>query len=285
LFDAVGNAVLSIKQAESGTLAVAERGRAPAPFIALRGAGKTYETPRGQVVAVEAATLDLAHGETLALLGPSGCGKSTLLMMVAGLLEPSVGEVIIQGVPVNGPRADLGMIFQRDLLLDWKTVLGNVLLPFELIGEDCGPHEARAHALLERVGLKGFADKRPYELSGGMRQRVAICRALIQEPNILLLDEPFAALDAFTREQMQLDVQRMSLDKPRTMILVTHEISEAVFMADKVAVMTARPSHIHEVIDIDLPRPRDFRTRESAAFNQYISRIHRLFTSLGVLHG
>lgn len=258
---------------------------AAAPFIALRGAGKTYETARGEVVAVEAATLDLAKGETLALLGPSGCGKSTLLMMVAGLLEPSVGEIVIGGEAVTGPRADLGVIFQRDLLLDWKTVLGNVLLPFELAGQDCAPHVARAHELLDRVGLNGFADRRPYELSGGMRQRVAICRALIQDPHILLLDEPFAALDAFTREQMQLDVQRLSLDTPRTMILVTHEIAEAVFMADKVAVMTARPSHIHELIEIDLPRPRDFHTRESAAFGRYITHIHHLFTTLGVLHG
>jgi NitT/TauT family transport system ATP-binding protein len=274
-----------MKQTPEDARAAAQPVPAAPPFIALRGAGKTYETPGGEVIAVEAATLDLAHGETLALLGPSGCGKSTLLMMVAGLLEPSTGDIVIEGQSVAGPRADLGVIFQRDLLLDWKTVLGNVLLPFELAAQDSAPHVARAHALLDRVGLQGFADKRPYELSGGMRQRVAICRALIQDPNILLLDEPFAALDAFTREQMQLDVQRLSLDKPRTMILVTHEISEAVFMADKVAVMTARPSHIHEVIEIDLPRPRDFRTREQAAFGQYITRIHHLFTRLGVLHG
>jgi NitT/TauT family transport system ATP-binding protein len=255
------------------------------PFIELRAAGKTYGAPGGDVVAVEAATFSLKQGETLALLGPSGCGKSTLLMMVAGLLDPSSGEVIIDGAPVSGPRADLAVIFQRDLLLDWKTVLGNVLLPFELLGESCVPHVDRARALLERVGLKGFEDKRPYELSGGMRQRVAICRALIQDPNLLLLDEPFAALDAFTREQMQLDVQQLSQDRPRTTILVTHEIAEAVFVADKVAVMTARPSTIHELIDIDLPRPRDFRTRESAAFAGYVTHIHHMFTALGVLHG
>jgi NitT/TauT family transport system ATP-binding protein len=255
------------------------------PFIELRNAGKTYETPRGDVIAVEGATISLKHGETLALLGPSGCGKSTLLMMIAGLLEPSSGSVVIESEEVHGTRPDLGVVFQRDLLLDWKTVLGNVMLPFELAGESCEPHFERAHALLDRVGLKGFEDKRPYELSGGMRQRVAICRALIQNPNILLLDEPFAALDAFTREQMQLDVQRLSVDKPRTTILVTHEIPEAVFMADKVAVMTARPSRIHELIEIDLPRPRNFRTRETAAFGAYVTRIHSLFTSLGVLHG
>lgn len=254
-------------------------------FIELRNAGKVYETARGRVFAVEGATIDIARGETLALLGPSGCGKSTLLMMIAGLLAPSSGSITIEGEPVTGTRPDLGIVFQRDLLLDWKTVLGNVLLPFELAGVDEAPHLARAHALLEHVGLSGFADKRPYELSGGMRQRVAICRALIQDPNILLLDEPFAALDAFTREQMQLDVQRLSLDKPRTTILVTHEIPEAVFMADKVAVMTARPSRVHELIQIDLPRPRNFATRESPDFGRHVTHIHHLFTSLGVLHG
>jgi NitT/TauT family transport system ATP-binding protein len=253
--------------------------------IELHAVGKTYDTRRGQIAAVEAATLKIEQGHTLALLGPSGCGKSTLLMLIAGLLAPTTGHVMIGSEIVVGPRADLGMIFQRDLLLDWKTVLDNVLLPFELLGESRRPHVERACALLHRVGLNGFEDKRPYELSGGMRQRVAICRALIQQPSILLLDEPFAALDAFTREQMQLDIQRLSVGTPRTMIIVTHEIAEAVFMADKVAVMTARPSHIHEVIEINLPRPRDFRTRESAAFGEAVTHIHHLFTTLGVLHG
>jgi NitT/TauT family transport system ATP-binding protein len=270
---------LGIYSSPSGAATVASS------LIELRNAGKTYETAGGSVVAVEAASISVQSGETLALLGPSGCGKSTLLMMIAGLLQPSSGTILIEDEPVVGPRPDLGVVFQRDLLLDWKTVLGNVLLPFELTGADCRPHMERAHALLDRVGLKGFEGKRPYELSGGMRQRVAICRALIQSPAILLLDEPFAALDAFTREQMQLDVQRLSLDKPVTTILVTHEIPEAVFMSDKVAVMTSRPSRVQEIIEIDLPRPRDFRTRESAAFGEYVTHIHHLFTSLGVLHG
>jgi NitT/TauT family transport system ATP-binding protein len=253
--------------------------------IELYAVGKTYDTPHGQIAAVEAATLRIEHGQTLALLGPSGCGKSTLLMLIAGVLAPTTGHVAIGSEVVAGPRPDLGMIFQRDLLLDWKTVLQNVLLPFELLGESPRPHVSPARALLHRVGLNGFEDKRPYELSGGMRQRVAICRALIKDPKILLLDEPFAALDAFTREQMQLDIQRLSVDAPRTMIIVTHEIAEAVFMADKVAVMTERPSHIHELIEIDLPRPRDFHTRESAAFGEAVTHIHQLFTTLGVLHG
>jgi NitT/TauT family transport system ATP-binding protein len=255
------------------------------PFIELRNASKTFNTTSGSVTAVEAATMSVRHGETLALLGPSGCGKSTLLMMIAGLLEPTSGEVLIEDREVRGVRPDLGLVFQRDLLVDWKTVLGNVLLPFDLTGEDRERRIPQAQALLERVGLKGFEQKRPYELSGGMRQRVAICRALIQNPNILLLDEPFAALDAFTREQMQLDVQRLSLDKPRTTILVTHEISEAVFMADKIAVMTARPGRIHTLIDVKLERPRDLGSRENPAFSGYVTQIHRLFAQLGVLHG
>ncbi|MDH7796945.1 MULTISPECIES: ABC transporter ATP-binding protein [unclassified Beijerinckia] len=254
-------------------------------LISLQDTGKTYETRSGPVVAVEAASLDLARGETLALLGPSGCGKSTLLMMVAGLLEPSSGQIVVNGRPLSGPIPELGFVFQRDLLLDWRTVLDNVLLPFALIGENPKQHESRARMLLERVGLAGFEHKRPYELSGGMRQRVAICRALIGDPDIFLLDEPFAALDAFTREQMQLDMQRLSLDKPRTTILVTHEISEAVFMADRVAVMTARPSRIHQIIDIELPRPRTMKTRETEAFARYITKIHGIFASLGVIRG
>jgi NitT/TauT family transport system ATP-binding protein len=254
-------------------------------FIEMRNVSKTFNTPSGSVTAVEAATMSLRHGETLALLGPSGCGKSTLLMMIAGLLEPTSGKVLIEDREVRGVRPDLGLVFQRDLLVDWKTVLGNVLLPFDLTDGDRERHVPQAQALLERVGLKGFEQKRPYELSGGMRQRVAICRALIQNPNILLLDEPFAALDAFTREQMQLDVQRLSLDKPRTTILVTHEISEAVFMADRIAVMTARPGRIHTLIDVKLERPRDLESRENPVFSGYVTQIHRLFAQLGVLHG
>ena len=271
---------------ESPTTAAAQPPTATGEcFIELRSASKTFDTPSGSVVAVEAATMSLRHGETLALLGPSGCGKSTLLMMIAGLLEPTSGEILIEDREVRGVRPDLGLVFQRDLLVDWKTVLGNVLLPFDLTGGNRERHIPQAQALLERVGLKGFEQKRPYELSGGMRQRVAICRALIQNPNILLLDEPFAALDALTREQMQFDVQRLSLDKPRTTILVTHEISEAVFMADRIAVMTARPGRVHTLIDVKLERPRNLGSRENPAFSDYVTQIHRLFAQLGVLHG
>lgn len=257
----------------------------PRPFIRLQNVGKVYRTPRGNVAAVEDVTLGLVSGETLALLGPSGCGKSTLLMMIAGLLAPTTGEITIGERSAEKPREDLGFVFQKDLLLDWKSVLANVLLPYELAGQPVRPHVARARGLIERVGLASFDTKRPYELSGGMRQRVAICRALIKDPAIFLLDEPFAALDAFTREQMQLDIQQLSVEKPRTTILVTHEIAEAVFMADRVAIMTTRPSRIHVVIPIDLPRPRTLKTRNLEAFGRYVTRIHGLFADLGVIHG
>jgi NitT/TauT family transport system ATP-binding protein len=255
------------------------------PAIQLEGIAKYFESGAGTVVAIEAASLEIAAGETVALIGPSGCGKSTLLMMVAGLLAPSSGRLSIDGSPVTGPRPELALVFQRDLLFDWKTILGNVLSSFELRGEDKRQWEAKARALLVHVGLGGFEDRRPYELSGGMRQRAALCRALIQDPDILLLDEPFAALDALTKEQMQLDVARLSLDRPRTTILVTHDIAEAVFMADRIVVMTARPSRIREIVAVDLPRPRTVATRTLPAFGERVATIHALFTRYGVLHG
>ena len=255
------------------------------PFITLDGVAQVFETPQGRVTAIEAASLDIATGETVALIGPSGCGKSTLLMMIAGLLNPSSGRLTIDGRPVTTPHPDLAVVFQRDLLFDWQTVLGNVLSPFVLRGERTDAHLDRARQLLTHVGLAGFEGRRPNELSGGMRQRVALCRALIQDPHILLLDEPFAALDALTREQMQLDLQRIAMERPRTTVLVTHDIAEAVFMADSVVVMTARPSQIREVIRIDLPRPRSVQTRNHPDFARYVAQIHDLFTRLGVLHG
>jgi NitT/TauT family transport system ATP-binding protein len=255
------------------------------PFITLDNVAKVFETPQGRVTAIEAASLDIAAGETVALIGPSGCGKSTLLMMIAGLLNPSSGRLAIDDTTVAAPHPDLAVVFQRDLLFDWQTVLGNVLSPFVLRGESTDAHVHRARRLLDHVGLAGFEGRRPYELSGGMRQRVALCRALIQDPRILLLDEPFAALDALTREQMQLDLQRIAMETPRTTVLVTHDIAEAVFMADSVVVMTARPSQIRQVIRIDLARPRGVQTRNQPDFARHVAEIHDLFTRLGVLHG
>jgi NitT/TauT family transport system ATP-binding protein len=254
-------------------------------FITLEGVGKTFDTGDGEVTAIEAATLNIHRGETVALIGPSGCGKSTLLMLMAGLLPPTTGHLTIEGEPVTAPRKDLAVVFQRDLLFDWKTVLENVLCSFELRGEPRALHVQQARELLAHVGLQGFEDRRPYELSGGMRQRVALWRALVQDASILLLDEPFAALDALTREQMQLDLQRLSAEQPRTTVLVTHDIVEAVFMSNVVVVMTARPSRIRRIIAIDLPRPRTVHTRNLPGFADHVAEIHRLFTELGVIHG
>jgi NitT/TauT family transport system ATP-binding protein len=205
-------------------------------------------------------------------------------MMIAGLEQPTSGVVSTFGEDVARPRTEVGMIFQKDLLFDWRTAIDNVLLPFSMRGERTDPHRERARALLERVGLGGFEKHRPYQLSGGMRQRVALCRGLIQDPQLILLDEPFAALDALTKEQMQLDLQALWAGERKTAVIVTHDIAEAVFLSDRVLVMSARPSRIRADIRIDLPRPRNAQTRGSEAFAAYRSQIHLLFKQLGVFH-
>ena len=237
------------------------------------------------VVAIEDISLSVREGEIVSLLGPSGCGKSTLLMLIAGLDRASGGSVRVHGSEVERPSADVGVVFQRDLLFDWRNVIENVLTPFVMRGENPRVHRGRAQELLEQVGLGGFEKRRPYELSGGMRQRVALCRGLIQDPRVLLLDEPFAALDALTREQMQLDLQRLIVGTPKTGVLVTHDIAEAVVLSDRVVVMSARPSRIVDIIDINLPRPRTAAVRESPEFAACHAQLHGMFKELGVLHG
>jgi NitT/TauT family transport system ATP-binding protein len=252
--------------------------------VEIRQAGKVYRGFQGQPVrAIEDATLTIERGEIVSLIGPSGCGKSTLLMLIAGLDKPTSGEVLVNGRPVVGPSRDVGVVFQRDLLLDWRDVIGNVLSPFSMAGERSAPHRDRARELLAQVGLAGFEKRRPYELSGGMRQRVALCRGLIQDPEVILLDEPFAALDSLTREQMQLDVQRLWSGQDKTAVLVTHDIAEAVFMSDRIVVMSSRPSRIHTIVDVNLPRPRTPEVRESKEFAACHARVHHLFKDLGVL--
>lgn len=252
--------------------------------IAISSASKTYLTRKGALVpAIEHVSLEIFPGEIVSLLGPSGCGKSTLLMLISGLDPATSGTVSIAGTPVSGPRPDVGVVFQRDLLLDWRNILQNVLLPFEMSGKDSKPHVERARALLAQVGLQGFEERRPYELSGGMRQRVALCRGLIQNPRVVLLDEPFSALDALTREQMQIDVQRLWAEEEKTAVLVTHDIAEAVYMSDRIVVMSARPSRIHTIIDVPLPRPRTPEVREGAEFGAIHREVHQIFKDLGVL--
>tara|TARA_R110002110_G_scaffold213556_1_gene426858 strand:+ start:293 stop:1123 length:831 start_codon:yes stop_codon:yes gene_type:complete len=253
--------------------------------IDIDGVGKTFTGQDGEhIVALEGTDLKIGRGEFVSIVGPSGCGKSTLLSLVAGLLETSIGEVRIDGKAVNGPYTDLGFAFQSDLLLDWRTVLRNVLLQCDMRGLDPKAHEARARELLSSVGLDGFEDKRPFELSGGMRQRVALCRALLLDPPMLMMDEPFGALDALTREQMQVDLLEMWQASRKTVLFVTHSISEAVFLSDRIIVMTPRPGKVREVIDVDLGRPRDLNVRDSAEFGAIVHRVRVLFQEMGVIH-
>ena len=192
----------------------------------------------------------------MTLVGRSGCGKSTLLRIIAGLLQATSGRVRVAGEPVTGPRPDVGLVFQRPALLPWRSVLENVMLPVEILRLDRRVYRERARELLGTVGLEGFEHRRPHELSGGMQQRAALCRSLIHDPAVLLMDEPFAALDALTREELSLELQRIWSEHRKTIVFVTHAIHEAVLLGDRVVVMTPRPGRIARVIDVDVPRPR-----------------------------
>ncbi|MGE0723876.1 MAG: ABC transporter ATP-binding protein [Alphaproteobacteria bacterium] len=243
-------------------------------MIEIAGVAKTFEALDGtRVPAIAAASLSIAGGEFVAIVGPSGCGKSTLLRLVAGLMRPSRGTVSIDGRPVDGPREDVGMVFQAPTLLPWANVLANVLFPFKLLGGLDAGAEGRARALLELAGLAGFERKMPRELSGGMQQRVAICRALVYDPRVLLMDEPFGALDALTREEMSLELLRIWTERPKTILFVTHSVPEAVLLADRVVVMSARPGRIADVVEVPLPRPRSFDQESTAEFQACAQRI------------
>ena len=218
--------------------------RAARPYIELRRAGKTFQRGRTSTLALEAIDMVVAEGEFLAIVGPSGCGKSTLLRMVAGLHPATTGEVRVADRVVAGPQTNLGVVFQSPVLLDWRTALDNVLMQVELRGENPRAYRDRAIALLQQVGLGEFIDRYPYELSGGMRQRVAIARALIHDSPLLLMDEPFGALDALTREQMRLDLEALWLATRKTVLFITHSIDEAVLLADRVVVMSPRPGRV-----------------------------------------
>ena len=255
----------------------------PRALIKLAGVSKTYAASDGLVHAVDQVSLDVPTGEFLSILGPSGCGKSTLMLMVAGLLAPSAGEIRVGGKPVTRPQTDVGIVFQNPVLLDWRTVIRNVLLQVEARALDLSLYRVRARELLVAVGLEGFEDKYPFELSGGMRQRTAICRALIHDPPLLLMDEPFGALDALTREQMRLDIERLWLERRKTVVFITHSIPEAVLLSDRVVVMSPRPGRIDGLIDIALPRPRRLEVQESPRFAGYLKAITDLFRARGVL--
>lgn len=251
--------------------------------VTARGLTKTFSTRSGPVTALGGFDLDVADGEFVSILGPSGCGKSTTLSIIGGLVPASSGEVTVLGRPVTSPVTDTGIVFQRDLLLPWRTVLANVLLQGEIRRLPMAEQAERARALLQQVGLEGFENKLPRELSGGMRQRVAICRALVHNPPLLLMDEPFGALDAMTRDQMNLDIQRVWHASRKTVLFVTHSITEAVFLSDRVVVMSPRPGTVRADVAIDLPRPRHLAIREDAVFTGYTRQIREMFQQMGLL--
>jgi len=249
-----------------------------APLISVVDLEKTYVTRgRARVHALAGITLDIEAGEFVTIVGQSGCGKTTFLKILAGLVARSGGQVCLRGQPVDGPSRDIGIVFQDPVLLPWRTVLDNVLLPAEVLRLDARAARARAHDLLALVELGGFEDKYPHELSGGMRQRVAIARALVHDPSLLLMDEPFGALDAMTREFMNLELQRIWRESGKTVVFITHSIPEAVFLADRVVVMSARPGRIQEIVAVDLPRPRDLDAMATDDFGVYARRIRHLF--------
>jgi NitT/TauT family transport system ATP-binding protein len=252
--------------------------------VVIENVSKTYETRDGdEVLALCNTNLRVAAGEFVVIVGPSGCGKSTLLSLVAGLMPASSGRITIDDETIVRPHSKIGMVFQTDLLLYWRTIMDNVLLPIEIRGWDRQKYRRQADALLKQVGLEGFATRYPTELSGGMRQRVSICRALVQEPGLLLMDEPFGALDALTREQMITDLQATWKDAGNTIIFITHSIEEAVFLGDRVIVLSPRPGRIEMDLAIEIERPRAWKDRADSKFVEYTTRIHDLFVSCGVL--
>ncbi|MBX6329015.1 MAG: ABC transporter ATP-binding protein [Pseudolabrys sp.] len=252
--------------------------------VKIENVSKIYETRDENVHALDRVDVEITPGSFVAVVGPSGCGKSTLLSILAGLVPLSSGRVLIDGQSVRKPHPKVGVVFQTDLLLYWRNVLDNVLLPIEIKHLGREKYRPEAIALLNQVGLQGFEGKMPSELSGGMRQRVAICRALIQEPGLLLMDEPFGALDALTREQMIMDLQSMWRRVHNTVLFITHGIDEAVFLADRVLVMSPRPGRIDLDLTIDIPRPRQWTgVHEDKAFQHYVRRVRETFEARGVL--
>jgi NitT/TauT family transport system ATP-binding protein len=262
---------------------VAETNRRQGVAVSIDRLSKIYTVGDGVVNALSPTSLEARPGEFVSIVGPSGCGKSTMLLMTAGLVPMTSGTITIGGTQVRGPYTDLGIVFQDPVLLDWRSVIDNVLLQIEIRGMDKARYRARALELLELVGLSGFENRNPYELSGGMRQRVSIVRALVHDPPLLLMDEPFGALDALARDQLNLDLQNIWLGSNKTVFFVTHSISESVFLSDRVVVMSPRPGKIVEILDIDLPRPRHLSIRETPEFGAYSKEIRRIFTSLGIL--
>jgi len=251
--------------------------------VEINALTKVFGQGDSAVKAFGPSDLGINEGEFISLLGPSGCGKSTLLLMVAGLLESTSGTIKLKGTSVSGPRTDIGIMFQDNTLVPWRTVRGNIELQLELRGLNVDVYSEQIDTLLQQVSLTEFSQNAPYELSGGMQQRAAFCQALIHEPDTLLLDEPLGKLDAMTREVIRRDLQTLWMQKKQTVMLVTHSIEEAVQLSNRVVVISPRPGVIDQIFDIDLPWPRDLEVKNSPAFSDYVIQIQRIFQNYGVL--
>ena len=248
--------------------------------ISLEGISHTFTTRKAQLRALEGIDLEIGENEFVTLVGRSGCGKSTLLRLIAGLLRPTSGEVTIGGRGVASPRRDVSLMFQRSALLPWRSVIENVMLPVDILRLDRKTHRARAEELLALTGLEGFEDRRPNELSGGMQQRVSLCRALVSKPSVLLMDEPFAALDALTREELSLELQRIWSEDRKTIVFVTHSIQEATLLADRIVVMSPRPGRIARILPVTADRPRSLGvTSHTEELDRISAELHELLFS------
>jgi NitT/TauT family transport system ATP-binding protein len=247
--------------------------------IEISGVSKTYKTRDGEVPSLRPIDFNVRDGEFVVVVGPSGCGKTTLLKMLAGLLPPSTGEIRIDGKAITKPHSGVGIVFQTAMLLPWRSVFNNVMMPVEVKNLPREEYKKRAQALLDMVGLQGFENKFPWQLSGGMQQRASICRALVHDPKIVLMDEPFGALDAMTRERMNVELQRIQRETSKTVLLITHSIPEAVFLADRILVMTERPGKIAAVYDVPLERPRTLDVLADPVFIELSQTIRRHFNA------
>lgn len=247
------------------------------PRLSIEKLSVIYASARGKLTAIQDLSLSVTNGQFVAVLGPSGCGKSTLLNIASGLLSPSGGLVSIQGKHVTGPRPDVGIVFQQPTLLPWKSVIENVLVPVQAMGMKVSEHMERARSLIKMVRLEGFENHYPNELSGGMQQRVGIARGFMHDPQLLLMDEPFAALDAMTREHMTDELQSMWMQSGKSVLFITHSIPEAVYLADRVVVLSARPGTVVDVIEVPIPRPRTLETLSSPEFTSICNRLRMFF--------
>lgn len=250
--------------------------------ITLRGISKTFGSGSDRVDALLDIDLAVEKGEFVSVVGASGCGKSTMLRLIAGLTEPTRGAVEIDGHPIAGPDPSIGIVFQTPVLLPWRSVRRNVEIQLDIRHITDAEVRARVDDLLKLVGLSGFAERKPYELSGGMQQRVSICRALVHDPALLLMDEPFGALDALTREQMNMELQRIWMETRKTVLFITHSITESVLLGDRVVVMTPRPGRIMEIVKVPIPRPRDFSSMRLSEFHTACDRVRQLMNAAGL---